>query len=532
MADEDDSFLLGGTAPAPAAAATEEEAAAALEATDGTVTLEFGDEAEVADNAIDNADLKFYNFGRPLTKDEAKKGLSKADYKEWKKRFGGGGGDGDEGVAASAAAAVGSSSGDAAGVGDDDSKFMVDGRSMTKKEAKKALSKADYKQWKRRFGGGGDDGDGDDDDDEKSSKKKKKKDKDGKKDKKKSSKDSKRSKKKRDADDSDDGDAAEGDDAPPKQRKRREATKAKERLQAQGRRTKASAGAGAAAAGAALQGLTLQQPGDALAAAGAGKKRAVVTMTVERKKQLAADTVKLMREARIADAAARANNEPPTHRLGIIGEVQTVLRREMLHEDLVAAGVLEELAYWLFDPTRNPPELAPLDLRTAALDCLLRFELEGADNLGNAARRGPTRRRGKNGDEDIDVFVGYEGIDAETLRKSEIGRAVNFVRRHPNELNVNKNKAVALLQNLSRTFEGHEHNRKRRVLWPCINDRDVASPFDPVRTASDVFASSINRIDPKDPSSYMRVPPKRIPKSYITTLYLDNDQLITRNSKE
>lgn len=531
MADEDDSFLLGGTAPAAAAAATEEEAAAALEATDGAVTLEFGDEAEVADNAIDNADLKFYNFGRPLTKDEAKKGLSKADYKEWKKRFGGGGGDGDEGVAASAAAAVGSSSGDAAGVGDDDSKFMVDGRPMTKKEAKKALSKADYKQWKRRFGGGGDDGDGDDDDDEKSSKKKKKKDKDGKKDKKKASKDSKRSKKKRDADDSDDGDAAEGDDAPPKQRKRREATKAKERLQAQGRRTKASAGAGAAA-GAELQGLTLQQPGDALAAAGAGKKRAVVTMTVERKKQLAADTVKLMREARIADAAARANNEPPTHRLGIIGEVQTVLRREMLHEDLVAAGVLEELAYWLFDPTRNPPELAPLDLRTAALDCLLRFELEGADNLGNAARRGPTRRRGKNGDEDIDVFVGYEGIDAETLRKSEIGRAVNFVRRHPNELNVNKNKAVALLQNLSRTFEGHEHNRKRRVLWPCINDRDVASPFDPVRTASDVFASSINRIDPKDPSSYMRVPPKRIPKSYITTLYLDNDQLITRNSKE
>lgn len=253
------------------------------------------------------------------------------------------------------------------------------------------------------------------------------------------------------------------------------------------------------------------------------KLRVKATMTqaqrIMRAEADAAAIVALMREKRAADESARRLEQPPLHRFGIMEDVARHCRRRYMQQYLVACGVLEELSRWLYDPVKS--ELGPLDLRTLALSLLVEFEVRGMPSTEKLDddedfEEGKAKKK-------VDDLTKYRGICREDLEGCSIGAAVNKIRMHPQELQRNKALATHVLQRLSRAFrvrrdDDAEPQAPVEVQWKCKGDSDVAPPFDPVIAASDEFQMRMFKPDPLDPLSYLRLPPKRYQKGYVTNL--------------
>ncbi|KEG10467.1 hypothetical protein DQ04_03681020 [Trypanosoma grayi] len=236
---------------------------------------------------------------------------------------------------------------------------------------------------------------------------------------------------------------------------------------------------------------------------------------------IAARVVGAMREARLQDEMDMNQRRPPLHRVGIREEVIAQCRREAMRPFLITEGILQELSTWLYDFNRR--ELAAYELRTAALDILLGFPIDGELDVAVA----------RNGDEILDVFT---GVTREHLIHTDLGSATNALRQDKQEVHQNRAKAVRLLERLSRAMAGGVKSVRRGgnngagggsatgggpssgLTWKCKDDPTVAPPFHIVQTGTEVFQSTLARPDPLDPMSYLRVPPRRAPKAYVTNL--------------
>ena len=464
---------------------------------------------------------------------------------------------------AAAAAAAAAADGDA---GASSSFLLPDGTpatSLSKKEAKATLDKAGYKAWKKAMKALGGGGDSDDEaDGEKKEKKDKKKDKkDKKKDKKKSKggddsdsddddgkkkkKSSKKDKKKRDRDADDEeaafaaeleGLAGDADALDKAKRRRREKVLARmATLDADGNPTSsddyaaATAGsssyadggasrrgrAGASAANAAsAKRLTKEQR---FAVAEASSRELVQRMAAARKH----DTAFLLKQKKGGAAASSSSalSSPPIQRILLRDTVLDFGRRVDNEVPLINAGFLAELAHWIVDGATN--ELAPLDLRNVAYELLLKYGFKGSMEATHPNRIVDT--------EDLNA---WEGIGREHLEGTTLGRAVNVSRQHSGETAQNRKRAVTLLQRLSRAYSGGDDSDDEgagrssgkkggansggmAVRWACDKDATIATPFEYITNATEVFVGKVAQVDPLDPESYLRVPPLRIRKTPI-----------------
>ncbi|CAG9573917.1 conserved hypothetical protein [Leishmania major strain Friedlin] len=195
-------------------------------------------------------------------------------------------------------------------------------------------------------------------------------------------------------------------------------------------------------------------------------------------------------------------NAFPLNRVALKSIVQARCRQGYMVGPLVEAGILQELSYWLYDVDRADP--APYELRTTALDILVSLPMEGSI----AAT------------EDLTAFM---GVGREHLIKTDLGRALNALRRYNEETIDNKGKCVQLLTTFSRVISGasdkdqmDEH--KSKAVWKCQSDPTVASPFEVLETCSEAFQKSFMRPDPRDPTSYNGVLPWRPPAATITNV--------------
>ncbi|ESL08838.1 hypothetical protein TRSC58_03453 [Trypanosoma rangeli SC58] len=239
-------------------------------------------------------------------------------------------------------------------------------------------------------------------------------------------------------------------------------------------------------------------------------------------RNIAAGVVNVMREARLKDEVDMNERRPPLHRVAIREYVISQCRRKALRSFLIEEGILQELSTWLYDFVRD--ELAAFELRSNALDILLQFPIDGELDAGVA----------RNGDEVLDAFT---GMTREQLIHTDLGSAVNALRQSKQEVHQNRAKAVRLLERLSRAMAGGVRSARRgsagadgthgshagggassSLTWKCKGDPTVAPPFHTVRTGTEVFQSALARPDPLDPLSYLRLPPRRAPKAYVTNL--------------
>nr|CCC91368.1 conserved hypothetical protein [Trypanosoma congolense IL3000] len=235
----------------------------------------------------------------------------------------------------------------------------------------------------------------------------------------------------------------------------------------------------------------------------------------------AVELVQEMRQARLQDELHMQRGQPPLNRVSIREKVVFHARREGLQRYLIENGILDELSTWLYDFNLREP--AAFELRTAALDILMKFPVEG--ELSSS----PTR----NGDEVLDEFT---GMSREHLINTDLGSAVNALRLCKNEVHENRTKAVELLARLSRAMSGGVARAPRRghvgstallpndeenvntnamLTWKCKDDPTVAPPFHIVRTGTEVFQESLAKPDPLDPLSYLSKPPWRPPKTRV-----------------
>ncbi|CBH12315.1 hypothetical protein, conserved [Trypanosoma brucei gambiense DAL972] len=240
----------------------------------------------------------------------------------------------------------------------------------------------------------------------------------------------------------------------------------------------------------------------------------------------AAAVVDAMRKARVDDKCAMAGNEPPLQRVRICDRVAAYAHCRVLQRYLIENGILQELSTWLYDFERR--ELAPYELRTAALDILLSFPIQG-ELEGTVLA---------NGDEIIDDFT---GMTRDHLFNTDLGAAVNKVREDKDEIHENRAKAVLLMGRLSRAMAGgvsragrrgwttssarspHDagdelSGNKKALSWKCQGDPTVAPPFHIVQTATEVFQRALAQPDPLDPLSYLRTPSWRPPKPTATNV--------------
>ena len=234
---------------------------------------------------------------------------------------------------------------------------------------------------------------------------------------------------------------------------------------------------------------------------GTPKAKETKQQRLSRYLQAANSLVYRMGEARRADTNARATRrEAPLHRFVLREQVLESAQNLTLHEALVEAGFLEELSYWLYDPSTN--ELGPLDLRTHALDLLLRFRYHGLATV----RHQPGKTSLK-----FDDVASYEGIEKEHLLRTNLGEAVNKVRNNPKEVPSNRNKALMLIERFIRVLSGEEEEEaaKYETKWPSMGNPLVADPFVYVPSHSEAFLRRFAVADPLDPTSYLRVPPPR-----------------------
>jgi hypothetical protein len=249
----------------------------------------------------------------------------------------------------------------------------------------------------------------------------------------------------------------------------------------------------------------------------AASKKAAKTAFAAAEQRSAAELVERMRKARMDDAAATKANTPPLYRIALKQDVVLIAGREHLHRFLMDAGFLKELSHWLGD--RKTKQIAPLDLRVAALQILGMLQLEGVPRSGLSKEK--KQRTDKNGDiiEDTDA---YGGVTQEHLAATDVGWAVNFLRSHAQETTRNRAKATYMLQQLSRAFAGgdddgadHERNTTQRK-WRTQGDVTVMPPYESLPSATEVFQKGLCKVDPLDPTSYLRVPPLRVSAAYIT----------------
>jgi hypothetical protein len=389
----------------------------------------------------------------------------------------------------------------------------VDPSAITsKKEAKKLLSKKAYKKWKKKHA------------------KKSKKDKKGKKDKKKDSKKKKgasatakkaakggkKGKKSRGSDDDDDADYAPSSDD-------EEGTANKSSRQA--RRTRAKKAAEDATydfeGGQAASGLMDTQRG-----AGLVKNK----MTANQRKNLdranCERIIEKMEEARKADADAIRTGKPPINRIRLIPLVRAAANRIAYHPMLVEAGFLKEISNWMC----SGKQLAPIDLRTTALNAMALFKIEHAEG-GKVVKL-----KAKNDDvEDLDDF---EGVNKDQLKESNLGFAANTVRQHPSETSENRAKASYLLQRMSRAFAGEvaELDNSNVKRWTTQGDSTILPPFEALKSSSELFVQKTTTVNPLDPTSYMRVPPMRFAKTYVSGVfnyeYKESEQQQQRRRQE
>lgn len=232
----------------------------------------------------------------------------------------------------------------------------------------------------------------------------------------------------------------------------------------------------------------------------------------------AARIVQLMHEQRIRDENARRVGQPPLHRLSITDDVALQCRRTYMHRHLLEHGILEELTHWLYNAESK--ELGPLDLRSLALELLMCFEVRGIRKNGAPKEEVFDEAKAAKHVDDLDA---YRGICREDLEKTSLGMAVNMLRTSSVETERNKAMATQLLQRLSRAFQHRRDDDDEappvvEVQWRCKNDPTVAPPFDPVVSASDAFQQRMFHPDPLDPLSYLRCPPRRYNKGYVTNL--------------
>jgi hypothetical protein len=405
--------------------------------------------------------------------------------------------DGAEAAPGATATDGNADAGTAGGEEGDDSAARIAGIT-SKKEAKLLLSKKEYKKWKKQNG--------------KSKKDKSKKDKQAKAGKKSSKGAEKKSaggdkkqksgrrKKYRTASDDEGDDAVQSaghvsddDEEGGGRRKRRSRKAPVENTDAQ---YDYSAGATARQP---LQPRQTRQPGGRKETEGARMAR--VREEAER-------IVERLNIARLRDFDALRNGTgAPINRIQLIPMVKYVANRLDLHEHLVEAGFLKEICNWLC----TGHVLAPIDLRTAALEALnnIKFENSEGGKLPSAATNS------KKDEEDT-----YQGATKEQLIETNLGFAVNLLRTHPEETTANKAKATYLLQRLSRAFDGERDDRRRETKkWQTQGDQHVLPPFEIMKSASEVFADKTSRINPLDPNSYLRVPPLRLPATYISGMF-------------
>ncbi|GET88519.1 hypothetical protein, conserved [Leishmania tarentolae] len=238
------------------------------------------------------------------------------------------------------------------------------------------------------------------------------------------------------------------------------------------------------------------------------------TRKAAQRKTSAAELVGIAKELVAAMAKARQMDEDiitgrntlpgafPLNRVALKSIVQARCRQGYMVGPLVEAGILQELSYWLYDVDRVDP--APYELRTTALEILLSLPMEGSLAVT----------------EDLTAFM---GVSREHLIKTDLGRALNALRRYNEETIDNKGKCVQLLTTFSRVISGasdkdqmEEH--KSRAVWKCQRDPTVASPFEVLETCSEAFQKSFMKPDPRDPTSYNGVLPWRPPAATITNV--------------
>ncbi|KAG5479051.1 hypothetical protein LSCM1_02895 [Leishmania martiniquensis] len=239
-----------------------------------------------------------------------------------------------------------------------------------------------------------------------------------------------------------------------------------------------------------------------------------VVKKAAQRKSTAAELVTISKELVAAMAKARQldddiisgrNTQPnsfPLNRVALKSIVQARCRQGYMLGPLVEAGILQELSYWLYDIDRADP--APYELRTAALDILVSLPMEGSIPMT----------------EDVTAFM---GVSREHLIKTDLGRALNALRRYNEETVENKGRCVQLLTSFSRVISGalekdQTDDHKSKAVWKCQRDPTVASPFEVLETCSEAFQKSFMKPDPRDPTSYNGVLPWRPPAATITNV--------------
>lgn len=231
-------------------------------------------------------------------------------------------------------------------------------------------------------------------------------------------------------------------------------------------------------------------------------------------KSSSAETTSIAKELVAAMAKARRLDEDilrgiitrpgvfPLHRVALKELVQARCRQAFLVGPLVEAGILQELSYWLYDVDRAEP--APYELRTTTLDLLTTFPLEGSIALS-------------------DDLTQFAGVSREHLIRTDMGRALNALRKYPDETVENRSKCVQLLTSFSRVISGaaerdQSDENKSKAVWKCQGDPTVASPFEAVGTGSEALMKSFMKPDPRDPTSYNGLLPWRGPAATITNV--------------
>ena len=358
---------------------------------------------------------------------------------------------------------------------------------LGKKEAKKTLSKQQYKLWKKANSSG------------KKDKKDKKKDK---KDKKKSSSSSKKDKnagrksgKKRGHDDDEEdinallAETGEDNYIPDDHEDGMDNSEYQARKKSRRERVTDN-----------IRGLAQEEITDVGGAISRIRHEGVLPkskLTVAQKKAqreiTARHIVSIMAQARLEDKNAILSKQgSPINRLIIKDEVLNIALNSDYEEALVKCGFLNEISFWLLDPVTKG--LAPLDLRTAALRILMNVAFKGS--LGAVHRR-----KEKIHKDAVEMDV-YCGVCHEDLKENatHLGKAVNFIRQHEGEHPNNRNKACVLLERFSRAWADQPDNAP-------VRDSFKGTTYEHVTTEVEAFRKTLNRVDPLDPNSYHKVPP-------------------------
>lgn len=232
------------------------------------------------------------------------------------------------------------------------------------------------------------------------------------------------------------------------------------------------------------------------------KKEKTKKVSSNQLRDQAVSLVAKMRKAAEADEAARKNPSqfgPPLNRIALRDEVECMCSKNTFLPFLLSEGLLALLCDWLV----RDNVLAPLELRTTALDLLMRFPMKTTASLDEKEQDRP-------------------GVAKEHLVRTEIGRAVNTLRLHADEIPENRKKCGVLLERFSRVFSEMSSERVKAsgvVEWKCKGSgTGVASPFAVVPTASEMFQKDFMRPDPRDPTSYHNLLPPRQPVQVVTNV--------------